>query len=180
MSVAPEAPNLGVVTRGCTQGRPLLLVDVDGVLNPYGADAYSGDYVEHRLFPTDDEPVRVSVQHGAWLRRLNGLFELAWASSWQEEANRLLTSLLKLPSLPFVQLPTSPFPPSAKVPSVAAFVGDRAAAWIDDELTPEAHAWAAQRSAPTLLLPIVPHVGLTIDAVLSLEAFALDTVSGRR
>ncbi len=167
------------MTRGCTQGRRLLLVDVDGVLNPYGADAYAGDYVAYRLFPAEDEPVRVSVQHGSWLRRLSGSFDLAWASSWQQEANRLLTPLLELPSLPFVPLPPSPFPPSAKVPAVAAFVGDRAAAWIDDELTPEAHAWAAQRSAPTLLLPIVPQVGLTIDAVLTLEAFALDTVSDR-
>jgi hypothetical protein len=168
------------VTRAGAQARPLLLIDVDGVLNPYGADAYAGDYVEHKLFPAEDEPVRILAQHGVWLRRLSGSFDLAWASSWQEEANRLLTPLLELPSLPFVQLPPSPFPPPAKVPAVAAFVGNRAAAWMDDELTPEAYAWAVQRTAPTLLLPIVPHVGLTIDAVLALEAFALRAVSARR
>ena len=64
-----------------------------------------------------------------------------------------------------VPFPPLPFPPEAKVPAIAELVGDRPAAWIDDNHTEAGRRWAAGRSAPTLLVPIDSAVGWTRPAV---------------
>jgi hypothetical protein len=144
--------------------RPVLLLDVDGVLNPYGADCPAG-FVEHALFPDGDEPVRLCAAHGEWIAELAGRYDVVWATGWGEEANRLLGPLLRLPRFPVVAFPAVPFPPEAKVPAIDRLVGDRPAVWIDDLLGPAARDWAANRAAPTLLLPADPAVGLTREIV---------------
>jgi hypothetical protein len=53
---------------------PLLLMDVDGVLNPY-PDCPAG-YSEFAIFPEDEEPVRLCAIHGDWLRELGEHFTL--------------------------------------------------------------------------------------------------------
>lgn len=58
--------------------RPLLFLDVDGVLNPY-PDTPSG-YAEYRFFPEDDEPVRLCADHAGWLRELGERLDIVWAS----------------------------------------------------------------------------------------------------
>lgn len=140
--------------------RPLFLIDVDGVLNPYAAPACPPGYAEHAFFPGED-PVRVCPDHGAWLRELAGRFELAWATAWGAEANRLLTPLLQLPGLPVIRFPPVPFHPRDKLTAIIDYAGIRPLAWIDDEHQPEAHAWAASRRVPTLLIGIDPAEGLT-------------------
>lgn len=143
--------------------RPVLLLDVDGVLNPYGTACPDG-YEEHVLFP-GDEPVRVCRAHGAWIRELAGAYDVVWGSAWGAGANRLLGPLLGLPELPYVAFPPVPFPAARKVASIDRHLGDRPAAWIDDLLGPEAREWAAARTAPTLLLEVDPAVGLTREVV---------------
>ena len=138
--------------------RPLLLLDVDGVLNPYGGECPAG-YTEHVLFPDEIEPVRVCVDHGEWIAELAGVYEVVWATAWGEEANRLLAPLLGVPRMPVVPFPQVPFSADLKVPAIDALAGDRPAAWIDDMLGPAAYDWAARRVAPTLLLPVDPLVG---------------------
>lgn len=138
--------------------RPLLLLDVDGVLNPYGGECPAG-FTEHVLFPDEIEPVRVCVDHGEWIAELAGVYEVVWATAWGEEANRLLAPLLGVPRLPVVPFPQVPFSADLKVPAIDALAGDRPAAWIDDMLGPAAYDWAARRVAPTLLLPVDPLVG---------------------
>jgi hypothetical protein len=146
--------------------RPLLFVDIDGVLNPYAADQCPTGYIEHDLFPADEERVRICQEHGAWLHELSAVFELVWASSWSEEDRLVLGAVLDLPTFSgAVVLPSGEFEPREKVPAVATVAGDRALAWIDDLLTPEAYAWAETRSAPTLLLPVDPSSGLMRDEV---------------
>jgi hypothetical protein len=56
-----------------------------------------------------------------------------------------------------------PFEPREKVPAIEAYVaemGERPVAWVDDALVPEAYAWAARRTAPTLLVGTDPSRGL--------------------
>jgi hypothetical protein len=144
--------------------RPILFLDVDGVLNPYGGPCPEG-YAEHVLFPDEEEPVRVCAGHRGWLAELGEVYEIVWATGWGEQANRLLAPLLGLPRYPVVVFPVVPFGPEAKVPAIDEYAGDRPAAWIDDLLTPSAYAWAAARTAPTLLLPADPGTGLTRDLV---------------
>jgi hypothetical protein len=151
-------------------GKPLLLLDVDGVLNPY-PDCPDG-FTEHTFFPGEHEPVRLADAHRGWLSELAGAFALVWASGWGEEANRLLGPHFGLPALPVVLLPPVPFDPAAKAPAVEAFVGDRAAAWVDDVVTDEARAWAERRPQPTLLVEITASAGLTRPDVDRLLAWA--------
>jgi hypothetical protein len=147
---------------------PLLLLDVDGVLNPY-PECPEG-YTEHFFFPEDDEPVRLAAAHGDWLRELSNAFTLVWASAWGENANVVLCAHFGLPTLPVITLPEAPFDPSEKVPPIDAFAGDRSTAWVDDLITPDARRWAQERIAPTLLVEIDHRVGLTrgnVDRLLS-------------
>lgn len=139
--------------------RPLLFIDVDGVLNPYAAPACPAGFIEHNMFP-DEEPVRINPQHGSWINELLTVIDICWATGWNDNANRLLGPLLGLSHLPVIPMPDGPFEASAKVERIAAHAGHRPAAWIDDIHTPEAHLWARERAIPTLLISADPSAGL--------------------
>jgi hypothetical protein len=156
--------------------RPLLLLDVDGVLNPYPPDPPVG-FTDHYLFP-GEEPVRVNPAHGAWITEAGEILDIAWATAWNEEANELLAPLLGIAPLPVVTMPAPPFDPSEKVPRIAAYAQDRPAAWIDDIHTGHAHRWAAEREVPTLLITADPMVGLTRESIDRVIAWAAGLVDG--
>ena len=147
--------------------RPLLFLDVDGVLNPF-PDTPSG-FDEYDFFPQDDEPVRLAEAHRDWLHQLASVYELVWATGWGEEANRLLSPFLGLPTYPVVP---RRFEPSDKVPAIDRIAGDRSAAWVDDMLSMTVHEWATARRAPTLLVDVDSETGLTRPHVDRLLAWA--------
>lgn len=153
--------------------RPVLFLDVDGVLNPYGAAECPPGFAEHDLFP-GEEPVRLCRAHGAWITQLRETFDVVWATSWNSEANRLLAPLLGLAPLPLAHMPQAPFHPREKVRVIARFSGARPAVWIDDQHPPEARIWSTTRAQPTLLIPVDPTTGLTKDAVDQALAWAWD------
>jgi hypothetical protein len=144
--------------------RPVLLLDVDGVLNPYGTVTCPEGFTEYDLFP-GEEPVRLCPAHGEWITELRHVFDVAWATAWNDDANRLLAPLLGIDALPVVAMPSPPFQPRDKVPPIARFAEQRPAAWIDDLHPEEAQIWSATRREPTLLVPVVPAVGLTRQAI---------------
>jgi Swiss Army Knife RNA repair-like protein len=147
-----------------TTGLPLLLLDVDGVLNPFAAPGCPPGYTEHHFFP-GEEPVRLSRAHGPWLAELATRFQIVWATAWGADANQLLAPLLQLPELPVIPFPPVPFHPRDKLPAITRYAGHRPLAWIDDALPPEAHTWGASRRTPTLLISTDPAEGLTRPAI---------------
>jgi hypothetical protein len=153
--------------------RPLALIDVDGVLNPYAAAACPPGYAEHDLFPGDVEPVRVCPDHGRLLGRLTARFDLVWATSWEDEANILLAPLIGLAPLPVIRCRVPGVGYHEKLPAIAAAVAERPLVWFDDLHSVTATAWAAGRAAPTALIHVDPAVGLTdehVDHALDLAA----------
>lgn len=152
--------------------RPLLLVDVDGVLNPWEAAECPPGFREYSFFP--GERVLLSEGHGELLRELAASFELVWATAWEHRANRLICPVIELPELPVIEFPlagTDFF--FRKLPAVIESVGDRPCAWIDDDHHPDHHEWARERGVPTLIVDIDPAVGLTADVAADLVKWAV-------
>ncbi|WP_424214647.1 hypothetical protein ACN20G_22670 [Streptomyces sp. BI20] len=127
--------------------RPLLLIDVDGPLNPYAAKPQRrpAGYTTHRMRPTGwqhtPRPLRVWLDHGHGPRllALAEHYELVWATTWKEEANEWIGPHLGLPRLPVIEWPTmhgrAPRGTFWKTQYIVRYAGLRPFAWIDDDIT---------------------------------------------
>lgn len=143
-------------------GRPLLLLDVDGVLYPFQAGGAS---------------VPAAAEH---LTELRSAFHVVWATLREGSANVTVGPGLGLPRLPVIYFDHGfATGETWKLPAVVRDVGDRPLAWIDDDLHADAHQWAEQRSVPTLLVDTDPHVGMTRGHVDRLLSFARGTMRGQ-
>lgn len=152
--------------------KPLLLLDVDGPLNPFAAKPTQrpDGYETHRLTPAGwREPLRVWLNptHGPMLLKLADTVELVWATTWTDQANTLIGPRIGLPELPVIPVMQPSWkdrgPHIWKMAAVRAYVGDRPFAWFDDDFTKADLAWAEECTAagsPILLLPINPSVGI--------------------
>ncbi|MCX5395932.1 HAD domain-containing protein [Streptomyces sp. NBC_00102] len=165
--------------------KPLLLIDIDGPLNPYMALSRRRDpegYRRHRMRPTGWEtgqalPVLLNPEHGTRLLALADRYELVWATTWKDEANTWVGPHLGLPPLPFVDWPevggSSGDGTFWKTRHVVAYAAGRAFAWIDDEVREQDRAWvAAHHPGPALLRQIDPAVGLEPPDFDALAAWA--------
>jgi hypothetical protein len=153
--------------------RPLLLLDIDGVLMPLGRSLPRG--FERREIA--GAQIVVSDSHSQWLAELLERFDLVWATTWAGNANPTFGVALGLPELPHVELGALPREGTRKLAAIKEFVGSRPAAWLDDEIYDDAHVWADQREVATLLLRTRGAVGMTRTEVGALISFA-DALSG--
>ncbi len=171
--------------RAETHERPLLMVDIDGVISLFGgvqprgyservADSASGQ-LDVSFHSIDGTPHFLSSTAAAHLLALAPAFELVWASGWEERANEHLPHLLGLPpELPFLRFDRAVGRANAhwKLDAIEAYARGRALAWIDDALSPACHEWADARAAPTLLVQTQPDRGLTADEAGQLAEWA--------
>jgi len=153
------------------------MVDIDGVISLFlrtqalagaAAGAAADGAVEGSFHSIEGIPHFLSSTAAAHLLDLGELFELVWASGWEERANEHLPHLLGLPPrLPFLRF----LDPSArgqrqtrghwKLAAIDAYARGRPLAWVDDALDEACSAWADRRGAPTLLVQTIPELGLT-------------------
>ncbi|MEY9845593.1 hypothetical protein ABH940_002671 [Streptacidiphilus sp. BW17] len=161
--------------------RPLLFLDVDGPLIPFGA-------VGHPTYPTNNEPAgsasnpllaRINPGLGPRLSALP--CELVWATTWMSDANECIAPHLGLPELPVVIWPE----PSEndqrderaglhwKTRALVDWAAGRAFAWVDDEITARDRAWvSAHHGERALLHRVDPRRGLAdTDFVLLSDWF---------
>lgn len=165
-SVVAESPHM--------QDKPLLFVDIDGVISLWGFDSnarpagafHNVDGVIHFL----------SSDAGIHLLALAEHFELVWCSGWEEKAEEHLPHALALPAgLPFLTFARNPGRANGhwKLSAIESYAGPRRPlAWIDDAHDEACRAWAAARGAPTLLVATTPAVGLSAVHAQKLTAWA--------
>lgn len=161
-------------------GRVLVLLDVDGPLNPYGAkpSRRPDGYTTHRLRPHGFERARKPLR--VWLHPGHGRLllafaaehdaDLVWATTWEHDANTMIGPVIGLPELPVIKFGDHPGTVQGwKFPAVARYATGRPIVWFDDdfalqEKTRQLCRWAAERYAvPTLLHHVDPGTGLTAD-----------------
>ncbi len=170
---------------------PLLFLDVDGPLIPFGAGARElpGGYPTFAPDPASGGPHGAAGSHPllaridpAIGRRLAALpCVLVWATTWMADANDCVAPLLGLPELPVVVWPE---PSEAeerqdalhglhwKTRTLTAHAAGRPYVWLDDEITDADRAWvAAHHPGRALLRRVDPRRGLTDEDFAAVEAW---------
>jgi hypothetical protein len=147
------------------ENRPLLFLDVDGPLLPFG----DGPQRDPAGTASNSHLARLDPQIGPRLAALP--CDLVWATTWEEEANIELAPRLGLPQLPVVNWPE----PSAahesedqwfglhwKTRTLVAWADGRPFAWADDEITDADRDWVStHHPAQAILHRVASSRGLT-------------------
>ncbi|MBF5033111.1 MULTISPECIES: HAD domain-containing protein [unclassified Micromonospora] len=137
--------------------RPLLFLDVDGTLLPFGGSAG----------PPEDgvNPLLAGLDAGHG-RRLAALpCDLVWATTWMHDANEVLAPRLGLPPLPVVDWPDDEDDDGRlhwKTRRLVEWAAGRRFVWLDDEITDADRRWVAgNHGAPALMHRVDARRGLT-------------------
>ncbi|MBC3844739.1 hypothetical protein GXW82_44610 [Streptacidiphilus sp. 4-A2] len=185
-----------------TRSRPVLLLDIDGVLSPYAAARPLPGYRPHRARPTawrdwaamvyprpDHLRLLLNPHIGRRLEKLP--VDLVWAGAWQPPELQQLLGPLGLAVLPpSVPLQKGPFFMRLDNPGVSPHADDdqwwraqgilgwsrghdRPLAWLAPHFAPGVPAEVARHhAAPVLLHEVDPATGLTDADFTTLEHWA--------
>jgi hypothetical protein len=167
--------------------QPILFLDVDGVLIPYGQTETVPDSATVALLGPDSDDwklARINPAHGPRLSALG--CELIWATGWEDQANEDIAPRLGLPRLPVVAWSSFDLGRGStglhwKTRDLLAYADGRPFVWVDDELRGPDRDWVARHHpAPALLHAIDPHVGLTDADIATITGWLalLPTVTG--
>ncbi|MFJ4579541.1 HAD domain-containing protein [Streptomyces echinatus] len=146
--------------------RPILFLDVDGPLIPFGVSYGSSTSVDQA------NPLLDRLDPGIGSRLLALGCHLVWATTWMEDANEAVAPRLGLPKLPVVEWPDSgaddgPCGLHWKTRPLVEWADGRPFTWVDDDISAMDRLWvAAQHPGPSLLHRVDPAQGL-VDADFS-------------
>lgn len=173
-----------------TASRPLLLLDVDGPLNPFAGTNKPRQRAGYRRYPMRPDgwdgpgplPVWLHAAHGPMLTGLASRagLDLVWATTWQDQANTLIAPRIGLPRLPIIEFDDTSdgWVSSWKFGPVDAYAAGRPLAWFDDDFDLHAEAMAAfldrRAGVPTLLHRVDPACGLTVGDIDAVATWARD------
>jgi Swiss Army Knife RNA repair-like protein len=164
--------------------KPILFLDVDGVISLFGfREGYglaSGNAPFEGCPPGSLHSINgvihyISTGCAAHLERLGERYELVWASGWEDTANEYLPHLLGLPGdLPCLTFDGRVRAGAAhwKIEAIDEYADGRPLAWIDDNVDDSCRLWAAERAAPTLIIETVRHEGMHDEHVELLMQWA--------
>jgi Swiss Army Knife RNA repair-like protein len=166
---------------GMEPSRPLVLVDVDGVLNP--ARSQAPGYRRQWVFPGGlARRLLLNPSHGPMLTELAAVAgaELVWATYWRNRANTWIAPRVGLPPLRFVPIPRRWIPPAGyslgtwKSCHVAAWVGPTPFVWFEDDARAVSHIAGQQSLGHHLMVKVDPAIGLTNSHVQRARAWLDD------
>jgi len=115
--------------------KPLLALDVDGVLNTVVPNSGTGQEFYAEGF-------RICVPRGTAerLERLGEAFEIAWCTTWEGMANEHIAPMVGLPELPVIEWqrsgrfsPTRGMREHSKLTAIVDYADGRDWAFVDDD-----------------------------------------------
>lgn len=143
--------------------RPLLLIDIDGVLSLFPRPgARLDDRDDLRWLNVEGIVHMIALSNCEQLFGFADRFDLVWATGWEEKANEHLVPFVGLAGpLPVISFDGPRFDHHAhwKLGAIEAFIGDRPTAWVDDAHDDACREWADARQHPTLLVDTEPASG---------------------
>ncbi|MET8331638.1 HAD domain-containing protein [Streptomyces sp. NPDC005181] len=162
--------------------RPLLFLDVDGPLIPFGAASQEYPTYQSGLAPreADSNPLlaRINPELGPRLAALP--CDLVWATTWMADANECIAPWIGLPELAVV-IWSEPSDVDEqdewnglhwKTRGLVDWAAGRSFAWVDDEITDTDRAWvSAHHRGHALLYRVDPGRGLTDPDFVALDAW---------
>ncbi|MFD7307546.1 hypothetical protein [Promicromonospora sp. NPDC059942] len=160
--------------------RPVLFLDVDGTLLPFGGPG--GPSVP-------GAPAVWTAPSNPWLAQVDGSLgpllvelecDLVWATAWMDAVNDVVSPLLGLPRLPVAELPAYSRDIGDdrlqwKTRALVRIAAGRPFVWVDDVISDSDRLWVAdEHPGAALLHGVDPAVGVTAGDLAQIAGWLHD------